>query len=123
MRIEKAYCDPSETPASLKAWKEENSVLVGLEASLRSSDSLKEIITCARERASRAEVPSDRLTQIEELCEEYQQHQEEVRKLCLNLAVCDEDDIPADMDEYTDHLMRRGRELFARLSKVVLQFA
>lgn len=122
MRIEQAYCDPTETPASLRAWKEENSALEGLEASLRSSDSLKEIITCARDRARRAELAPERIAQIEDLCTEYQEHQEEVRKLCLNLAICEAEDIPEDMDQYTDHLMQRGRELFARLSKAVLHF-
>ncbi|HNX05152.1 MAG TPA: hypothetical protein PKI32_06600 [Opitutales bacterium] len=94
----------------------------GLQASIRSSDSLKGILDRARDRYAKQQgVDGDKLRTIERICTRYEEHQKAVRDHCLDYynSVPTQRQAPG-LRERTSELVEAGRELYNELRKAIL---
>jgi hypothetical protein len=118
MHIEAVYKEQVETDSSFQ----KNDLIIGLEASLQSSNAIMEILECARQRCNRDELTSPRMQRIETICKQYERHQNEVRDHCLDIMNLGLVDLPKNVRIYTDMLMKKGQSLFCELSEAILLF-
>jgi hypothetical protein len=103
------------------AGAETDLAVVGLEASLRSSESLHAILECAKKRCTTRPFASDKLRTIEELCRIYEAHHKAVRDHCLDyFNAVPNDRIQPQVRARTGELVRKGQELCAQLRAVLL---
>jgi hypothetical protein len=100
---------------------DQDEAVVGLQASLRSSDSLKGILECARRRQMTHAIDGEKLQHIERICSRYEKHQKEVRDHCLDYFNA----IPAvrmapDLVSRTNSLLKEGINLYSELRGAIL---
>lgn len=100
---------------------DQDEAVVGLQASLRSSDSLKGILECARRRQMARAIDSEKLHLIEGICTRYERHQKEVRDHCLDYF----NSVPAarmapDLVSRTNSLLKEGKYLYSELRGAIL---
>ena len=119
MRILPVYAGLSRECAGPSV--EEDEAVVGLQASLRSSDSLKGILECAKSRALKRNINSEKLGMIEQICVRYEAHQKAVRDHCLDYYNTEPTArIAPMMHERTGELIQTGRQLYTELRQVIL---
>ena len=95
--------------------------VVGLEASLRSSESLRAILECAKTRCSSHAFDTERLRMIEELCRTYEAHHKAVRDHCLDYYNTDpEGRVQPVLRKRTGDLVLKGRALYTQLREAIL---
>lgn len=109
----KCACD---TPCA-----EQDEAVIGLEASIRSSDSLKGILECAKRRQATHAIDSKNLELIELICVRYERHQKDVRDHCLDYF----NSVPTarmapKLTSRTDFLLKEGRVLYSALRGAIL---
>lgn len=100
---------------------EQDEAVVGLQASLRSSDSLKGILECARRRQNARAMDAKNLELIERICVRYERHQQEVRDHCLDYF----NQVPAtrmvpELASRTNFLVKEGKVLYSALRGAIL---
>jgi hypothetical protein len=101
----------------------EDEAVVGLEASIRSSGSLRAILELARKRCTAQKgVDGERLHRIETICVRYEEHEKAVRDHCLDYFNAEPSRrVPNGMlHERTVDLLVTGRRLYADLRKTIL---
>ncbi|MBN2068723.1 MAG: hypothetical protein JW739_03715 [Opitutales bacterium] len=118
MRLESAYINDSTEQEMFG----DGESIIGLQASLQSSNAILEILECARERLSGEIGKAPQLQRIETVCARYNEHQREVRDHCLDIMNLGLKEIPKNVRIYTDMLMQRGQYLFQELSEAILLF-
>jgi len=96
--------------------------VVGLQASLRSSSSLRAILECAKERRVGHDIDAERMRMIERICQRYEQHQQEVRDHCLDYFSAEPALRRSNLRERTGELISSGKTLFAELREAILTF-
>lgn len=101
----------------------EDEAVVGLQASLRSSGSLRAILEMARKRCTAQKgVNSGRMLVIETICVRYEMHEKAVRDHCLDYFNAEPEDRLAGgmLHDRTVDLLVTGRRLYADLRKAIL---
>ncbi len=102
---------------------DEDEAVVGLQASLRSSASLRAILECAKGRCRSRNIDSEQMRLIERICRTYEQHQKDVRDHCLDYFNTEPDlRMKQGLHERTDLLLRSGKTLYAELREAILTF-
>jgi hypothetical protein len=101
----------------------EDEAVVGLQASLRSSASLKAILEGARSRCRDKNIGAGQMKRIEGIYARYEQHQKAVRDHCLDYF----NSVPSTrlaggMHRRTGELVAQGKILFAELREAILTF-
>jgi hypothetical protein len=100
---------------------EEDEAVMGLQASLRSSDSLKGILECAKGRCVKRNLDSEKLKRIERICKRYESHQKDVRDHCLDyFNSAPTMRVAPALSGRTGELIRKGRELYSELRETIL---
>jgi hypothetical protein len=100
---------------------EQDEAVVGLQASIRSSDSLKGILECARRRQNAKAMDAKNLELIERICARYERHQKEVRDHCLDYfnQVPSARMVPG-LASRTNFLVKEGKVLYSALRGAIL---
>ena len=101
---------------------DEDAAVDGLQASLRSSDSLKGILDRAKDRCAKHQgVDGDKLRTIERICLRYEAHQKAVRDHCLDYyGSIPAERVAPDLHERTCELIEAGRALYGELRSAIL---
>lgn len=121
MKILSTYKSPR--PECLGPSVEEDEAVMGLQASLRSSESLRAILECARERCQKSNIDGSQMKLIETICDNYQKHQKAVQDHCLDYFNTEPLGRTAGkLHERTGELVKNGKKLFSELREAILTF-
>jgi hypothetical protein len=100
---------------------EQDEAVVGLQSSLRSSESLRGILECARHKKVGGMIKEENLDLIERVCVRYERHQKEVRDHCLDyFNHVPTDRLNPELTERTQFLMKEGKVLYSALRNAIL---
>lgn len=102
---------------------EEDEAVIGLQASLRSSASLRAILECAKGRRQSRNIDGEQMKLIERICRNYEDHQKSVRDHCLDYFNTEPLSRTSPvLHERTRELVSKGKTLFSELREAILTF-